>query len=132
MILSHVASVLLVVAVCMIQDTTASGALNFWDGPNFTGVKLKIHGSVMGQTCYNANVEHPSSITWENLPTTGFFDGKAKIAFYEDENCVGTWRAWFSTEKDFPTNVKSDGLNSIQSFMLWQLNKEPRVYKQLG
>ncbi|ETL44526.1 hypothetical protein L916_05247 [Phytophthora nicotianae] len=119
----------LLVAMIVVHYTKAQGVLTFWDGANFTGQKMQIHRWFMGQTCYNDHVRQPSSITWENLPTTGFFDGKSKIAFYTKEDCKGIVRAWFTTEKDFPTNLTIDGINdSIQSFMVWQLNKNPRKY----
>ncbi|KAG2506187.1 hypothetical protein JM16_009105 [Phytophthora kernoviae] len=92
------------------------------------GEKWQIRGSLIGQYCYNEDVGEPSSITWKNQATTGFFGGKAKIAFYNEHNCKGTVRAWFSTERNFPKNLAFDGIdNQIKAFMLWQTSKKPSV-----
>ncbi|EGZ20359.1 hypothetical protein PHYSODRAFT_246040 [Phytophthora sojae] len=102
----------------------------FWDKANFAGNAVQVRRAFMGQTCYNDNVGKPSSITWKNLPTTGRFEGKSKIAFYSERSCKGIVKAWFTTGKDFPTNLALDGLNdNVKSFMLWQINEEPRVYQ---
>ncbi|KAE9339419.1 hypothetical protein PF008_g11593 [Phytophthora fragariae] len=116
-----------------IDAEDSDSVLTFWDGANFTGDAVQTRRTFVGQMCYNKDVGKPSSITWKNLPTSGLFEGKSKIAFYSGQLCGGIVRAGFTTEKDFPTNLTLDKLNNgIQSFMLWQINKQPRLYKNLG
>ncbi|KAG7388372.1 hypothetical protein PHYBOEH_007882 [Phytophthora boehmeriae] len=120
---------IILLAIVETQKTDAQGGeITFWGDANFSGEQRRIRGSLIGQYCYNEDVGEPSSITWKNQSTTGLFGGRAKLAFYTEHDCKGTVRAWFSTEKDFPTNLALDGIdNQIKSFMLWQTSKNPKV-----
>ncbi|RLN72757.1 hypothetical protein BBJ28_00006289 [Nothophytophthora sp. Chile5] len=105
-----------------------NGVLTFWGEANFRGDMWQFHRNLTGQWCFNDNVGEPSSITWQNQLQTGSFDGKAKIGFYTEKDCKGTVRAWFTTEKDFPTNLALDGIdNRIKSFMLWQTSDQADI-----
>ncbi|KAG7392999.1 hypothetical protein PHYPSEUDO_013487 [Phytophthora pseudosyringae] len=107
----------------------ADSVLVFWGDKNFKGEKWDFHRTLEPQYCYNDNVGKPSSITWKNQQKLGRFKGlRAKIAFYTKKDCKGTVRAWFTTEKDFPTNLALDGIdNKIKSFMIWQNSKNADV-----
>ncbi|RLN94859.1 hypothetical protein BBJ28_00009089 [Nothophytophthora sp. Chile5] len=91
-----------------------NGVLTFWGEANFRGKMWQFHRNLTGQWCFN--------------DSTGSFDGKAKIGFYTEKDCKGMVRAWFTTEKDFPTNLALDGIdNRIKSFMLWQTSDQADI-----
>ncbi|GMF37701.1 unnamed protein product [Phytophthora fragariaefolia] len=128
--MSRVTFSLFVVLLLVYHYTAEGSELTFWDGANFTGNAAQVRRTFMGQTCYNNYIAKASSITWKDLPTTGLFDGKSKIAFYSNPFCLGVTRAWFTTEKDFPADLALNKLkDTVRSFMLWQTSKAVRAYK---
>ncbi|KAG7385924.1 hypothetical protein PHYBOEH_008857 [Phytophthora boehmeriae] len=81
-------------------------------------------------SCWN---DKASSVKWEGLPTTGTFNGKARIVFFAGKNCTGTSRDWPTDgvingkNDNYPQDFKLDGINDdVASFMIWENSKSTK------
>ncbi|EGZ07354.1 hypothetical protein PHYSODRAFT_528904 [Phytophthora sojae] len=109
------------------------GVVTFYQDTEFEGTDFP-WGITMTQRCYNLGCfnDKASSVKWEGLPTTGVFNGQARIAFFTGKECTGDSRDWPTDgvinekEGNYPMNFKLDGINdAISSFMIWENSKKP-------
>ncbi|KAG7385564.1 hypothetical protein PHYBOEH_008994 [Phytophthora boehmeriae] len=117
--------VLLLSTVTFVQAFT--GSLIFYNDTNFDGITYRTEVNAT-QLCYNLSCfsNMAGSVKWENLPTAGNFDGKARVAFYTSPSCAGSYRDWPTDTQErniFPSDFKLDGIfHLVASVMIMETN----------
>jgi hypothetical protein len=103
------------------------GTVTFYQDEDFDGQE---YPWVISKTqhCYNLSCwdSRASSVDWKGLPSSGSFDGQARIAFYTDKAYKGDVRHWPTDvnghhPKDFTLDFVND---KITSFMIWETSKK--------
>ncbi|RLN87843.1 hypothetical protein BBJ28_00020775 [Nothophytophthora sp. Chile5] len=111
-----------------------TGTVTFYLHANYGDVHYKCTADFRSHVCYNlVRFDNKiSSVKWSGLPPSGRYHGHSKIAFFTDNGCKGTVRAWPTVEHGYPSDLELDGIdNQMSSFAIWTSGKDVVTKKDL-